>query len=216
MTRTRTLAVIAKDLSKALNRETADIIEIGRLLIEAKALVDYGEWLPWLRTNFALSERTARNYMTAATLAEEHKTATVADLKLRPSALYELGGMSGDVVAKVFEAAKERWIDGEEASRIAMSILDPTATDDEPAAGPTPEQILAGPPPKLPPPGEPQPKPRDAALFETLAEAVKMIVSLRSVSAKKLTQSGVPISDLRNAVMTLESILVAMSRKEAA
>jgi len=38
-------------------------IEAGRLLNEAKAQVAHGQWLPWLATNFTLSEATAQRYM---------------------------------------------------------------------------------------------------------------------------------------------------------
>src|SRR3954452_25391410 len=38
-------------------------IDAGHALIEAKELVAHGQWLPWLRENCALSERTAQLYM---------------------------------------------------------------------------------------------------------------------------------------------------------
>jgi hypothetical protein len=37
--------------------------EAGRLLLEAKALLPHGEWLPWLRRHTGLSPRTAQVYM---------------------------------------------------------------------------------------------------------------------------------------------------------
>ncbi len=57
----------------------------GELLIEAKATVRHGEWLPWLSANVQFSERTAQGYMRlAAHWPElEAKSATVADLPLR-------------------------------------------------------------------------------------------------------------------------------------
>src|SRR4051812_42211679 len=54
---------------------------VGKLLIEAKAKVPHGQWLPWLKANCAMPERTARDYMRLARLSV--KTATVADLGLR-------------------------------------------------------------------------------------------------------------------------------------
>jgi hypothetical protein len=50
-------------------------IAAGERLIEAKALVKHGEWLPWLRENTELPERTARSYTRLA-----RESATVADL----------------------------------------------------------------------------------------------------------------------------------------
>ena len=44
----------------------AHAIQAGELLIEAKAQVAHGEWLPWLEANCPLSERQARNYMRLA------------------------------------------------------------------------------------------------------------------------------------------------------
>ena len=73
----------------ALKREATDIIAIGNLLIEAKEAVDYGDWRAWLAANFGSSSRTADNYMSAANFAAT--CATVAQLKLRPTALYLLG-----------------------------------------------------------------------------------------------------------------------------
>jgi hypothetical protein len=48
---------------------------VGEKLIEAKSLVIHGQWLPWLRENFADSERTAQLYMRLARNPQE-----IADL----------------------------------------------------------------------------------------------------------------------------------------
>lgn len=42
-------------------------IEIGKRLIEAKSLVDHGEWGGWLETNVSYSQSTANNFMRVAT-----------------------------------------------------------------------------------------------------------------------------------------------------
>jgi hypothetical protein len=44
----------------------AHAVRAGELLIEAKANVVHGQWLPWLAENFPAGERTARNYMRLA------------------------------------------------------------------------------------------------------------------------------------------------------
>ena len=41
-------------------------IRAGEALIQAKQLVEHGQWLPWLRDNCKMSERTAQNYMRVA------------------------------------------------------------------------------------------------------------------------------------------------------
>jgi hypothetical protein len=61
-------------------------IRAGELLIEARALVPHGEWLPWLAGNFAGSERTAQGYMRVARewpAVQDGSPQRVADLSLR-------------------------------------------------------------------------------------------------------------------------------------
>jgi hypothetical protein len=56
----------------------------GELLLKAKAQVGHGNWLPWIRENCKLSERTARDYMKIAD--QWHELANrqrAADLSLR-------------------------------------------------------------------------------------------------------------------------------------
>lgn len=57
----------------------------GNLLIEAKARLRHGEWLPWVKANCRPAERTARLYMQIASQWDElqAKSATVADLTFR-------------------------------------------------------------------------------------------------------------------------------------
>ena len=42
------------------------ILDIGRRLIDAKALLPHGEWLPWLTERVEFSERSAQNFMRLA------------------------------------------------------------------------------------------------------------------------------------------------------
>jgi hypothetical protein len=57
-------------------------IECGRVLTEAKALVDHGQWLPWLKANTKVDPRTAQRWMRFAKNADAvlAKCATSADL----------------------------------------------------------------------------------------------------------------------------------------
>lgn len=56
----------------------------GELLIQAKAEVKHGSWLPWLAENTQIGERSARAYMQVARdWAVLEKSATVADLSFR-------------------------------------------------------------------------------------------------------------------------------------
>jgi hypothetical protein len=70
----------------ALKRGLEHAIAAGKLLIEAKAQFDHGDWLRWLRDEHCpcrVPERTAQVYMRLARHAEELKSATVADLTVR-------------------------------------------------------------------------------------------------------------------------------------
>lgn len=59
-------------------------LKCGNLLLEAKAMVPHGEWLPWLADNCQVSERSAQAYMRVAQhWPELSKSATVADLTYR-------------------------------------------------------------------------------------------------------------------------------------
>jgi len=50
----------------ALQRGAMHAIEAGRLLLQAKATVQHGEWLDWVGLNCAFKERTAESYMRLA------------------------------------------------------------------------------------------------------------------------------------------------------
>ena len=54
------------DVHGAAKTAAQRAIDAGHALIEAKALVKHGEWLPWLREHCALAERTAQLYMKIA------------------------------------------------------------------------------------------------------------------------------------------------------
>jgi hypothetical protein len=62
----------------------------GDLLIEAKAQLKHGEWLPWLEANCGLSERSAQVYMRLARNREKVKSAVAADLDLTIDAALQL------------------------------------------------------------------------------------------------------------------------------
>jgi hypothetical protein len=63
----------------AMKRGAEHAIKAGELLIEAKAQVQHGQWLPWLREHCKMSERTAQLYMRLAKANPQH----VADMTLR-------------------------------------------------------------------------------------------------------------------------------------
>src|SRR6266446_10095590 len=70
--------------SASLQRGVQHAMTAGDLLLEAKAQVPHGQWLPWLSEHCAISERTAQLYMRVAKnrAAIEAKAQRVADLTL--------------------------------------------------------------------------------------------------------------------------------------
>jgi len=74
--------------SAALKTSVGHAIAAGELLIEAKALLKHGQWLPWLADHCAISDRTAQLYMRCAknSSAIEANTQCVADLTLNEAA----------------------------------------------------------------------------------------------------------------------------------
>jgi hypothetical protein len=202
----RDIEVIASELQIALKRETADIIAIGDLLLEAQEQLEHGEWLPWLKLNFGSSTRSAQNYMNAARFASKY--ATVAHLKLRPTALYLLGAylefISLDEIKAIFKVAETEWVNAERADGIINSFHEEHTdeeqerTDEEQeraekerllretearaarSAQSEADDILDGPPPELPPPPEPTP------IDLTLQEFDKAVATLFRLSTKPL------------------------------
>jgi hypothetical protein len=197
----RTIAQIADDLAAALKRELADVVAIGGLLLEAREAVDYGDWRAWLATNFGSSSKTADNYMSAASFAATCET--VSQLKLRPTALYLLGGhlddgpddlFSPEAIKAVLKVAETEWVNAERANSIAESLIPPPEIDDEEAERASEaeeralekeqrrkiEDILDGPPPELPP-SEPSPLPN-----VSLGQFDKAMAMLTQVHTKPL------------------------------
>lgn len=86
------LPVLAADIKRAIAgarqhacASLSAAVEAGERLIEAKALLRHGQWLPWLKNHVDISERHAQNYMRLARHKDvvDIKSATVADLTLR-------------------------------------------------------------------------------------------------------------------------------------
>ena len=109
----------AEKLTEALRHA----MTAGELLIEAKALVQHGQWLPWLADHVAISERTAQLYMRLAKNRgeiEATKSATdIADLTLNEAAA--LLALSSDV-RKLFEFAKQT--EGLSGEELVQACLD--------------------------------------------------------------------------------------------
>jgi hypothetical protein len=93
------LARNAESIRQLERRVIGDIIEIGRLLSDCKQLLGHGNWISWIDREFALSERTARNYISAYDFVRS-KSANVADLRISIGSLYLLAARSTPEVAR--------------------------------------------------------------------------------------------------------------------
>lgn len=78
---TATLEVLTLEVKFYLNQTAQNIIEVGKRLAQAKALVPHGEWGNWLESNFSLTDRTARNFMQCA----ERFGKTEIDFRFKPT-----------------------------------------------------------------------------------------------------------------------------------
>ena len=106
------------------------IVDIGRSLVEAKEKLPHGQFLRWIRMEFAWCERTARSFMD---VYRRFKSANVADLKIDVSALYLLAAPSTPepVRAEVLRRAEA----GEKIPhRVARGAIDDYRAASEPGA----------------------------------------------------------------------------------
>ena len=67
-----------RECLSAMRSSIDHAIKAGDLLVQAKALVNHGDWLNWVSDNCSFSERTARAYMRVA----KNKTAITADMTM--------------------------------------------------------------------------------------------------------------------------------------
>ncbi|HEY7155624.1 MAG TPA: DUF3102 domain-containing protein [Gemmataceae bacterium] len=90
-------------------RPVEDIIEVGNDLLAVKETLPHGQFLPWLKAEFGWSERSVQNFMS---VAEQFKSAKIADLPIQPIAAYLLAAPS--VPDEAREKAVEKAEAGEE------------------------------------------------------------------------------------------------------
>src|SRR5262249_3346582 len=81
----------ADRIRERVKKTVEDIIEVGNDLLAVKEALPHGQFLPWLKAEFGWSERTAQNFMS---VAEQFKSAKIADLPIQPSAAYLLAAPS--------------------------------------------------------------------------------------------------------------------------
>jgi hypothetical protein len=88
MTNTRTLPQIAKAIKTLEKRTIQNVIEIGKLLHEASAKCEHGEYMDWLKSEFSWSDQTALNYRHVYNLTQNPNSLDFAGLNISISAVY--------------------------------------------------------------------------------------------------------------------------------
>lgn len=111
----RDIEAITADILSAKRQVGEGLFTIGRGLIEAKALLSHGEWLPWLTDRVEFSEATAQNYMK---LVRKYSN---------PEALRDLGYTKALMLLSLPDGSRDEYIeaahvvDGEEKTVFDMS-----------------------------------------------------------------------------------------------
>jgi hypothetical protein len=200
----RTIDVITDELHAALRRETADILTIGRLLSEAKEKIPHGEWLPWLKTEFSMSERSVQKYVKAADYAAKYELG--ADLNLSPTALFLLSRYDQREIADaVIKAAKEKCLECDQVKEIihkTLAELDPTdeaKSDSVTNSVPLGARSRSG------------VSPRDELVFNFTSAVMVLHRLTKSRQAERFTKSIVKEDDLAQ----LGQLLIEIARLKA-
>ena len=111
----RDIETITGEILDAKRAGGEAILTIGQRLAEAKAMLDHGEWLPWLTERVEFSERSAQNFMR---LAREWSN---------PQTLADLGASKALTLLALPEEERDEFIssvhvvDGEEKTTAEMS-----------------------------------------------------------------------------------------------
>lgn len=94
--------------------------EIGRRLTEAKAMLNHGEWLPWLEEKVLFSQRTAQRLMR---LYSEYGN-RVSELGTNPSTLSDLSVSNALSLLAVPEEERESFAEEHNAAALSNSELE--------------------------------------------------------------------------------------------
>jgi hypothetical protein len=109
----------ATAIRQQLGNTLESAIKIGQELLTVKGALPHGQFLPWLRAEIQVAERTAYYFMS---VAERFKLATIANLPIDPTAGYLLAAPSAPDKAR--QTAVERAEGGEKITpSVAREIL---------------------------------------------------------------------------------------------
>ena len=220
---------ITAQLRSALKRETTNIIEIGKLLIESHEHLQHGDWKDWLAKNFDLSYRTAVNYISAARYAEL-KCATVAHFdfeNLSPTVLYWLaagcnyneqeeaailaatckGRVDFDAVRAICEKLALAKEDGQE--EYGEEEYGGELTSPEGLKDPEIVAILDGPSPAVPETAAP---PRTNFALQDFDNAISMLKRVMTKSPTQFAQTSYSTDDLELVAFFIHAVMNAMMK----
>ena len=170
------------EIRDRMGRAALNIFEIGTRLLEVKSKLRHGSFGPWLSCEFGWSERTARSMMS---VAENFKSATVADLDIAPTALYMLASPS--TPPEVREEIVERAKAGEKIKTATVADLVEKRKPITAPITPNPEDIEPDPwdePPQI----EPR-EPTEADHRETHNAAINLAVTHLDADAKFISEA---------------------------
>jgi hypothetical protein len=207
----RSLKTIASEIAIALKCEVENVVEVGRLLTEAKEqLGAHGQWLPWLNDNFSLSIRTAQKYMAAAALAGEYELDS--HLRISVGALYALVDADRDGNVQAVKAAlgeaKVKWVDDDRVREIIAALQQPDEASDEDSSKDDKPDSAAPPPDDDRPPPAPPPSlsPRQAAQLSKFEAAAKELLGLMAKPAREFLATAISDFDLETAAGFLQQV----------
>jgi hypothetical protein len=232
----RSLLTIVDEIRETFRSDNSNIIRRGDLLIEAKAQVEHGEWLPWLKSYFDMSEDTAERLMSVARLADKFRILRNMDLSHLPKGvLYALASedYSDAVIKAVLVEAESAPINIDRLDEIdeELNPPEPEPVEDLPEtdwlkeqqepetdwlkeqqeAEAEAEKILDGPPPDLPPIAEIT-APTDFTLAQ-FDKAVKALSELHTKSVGKFIGTGHSTDDLEKAADFLRAVANALHKQ---
>jgi hypothetical protein len=229
----RTIETITDEIKQTLSNDKKNIIARGDLLIEAKEMLEHGQWLPWLDENFDMSEDTAERAMGVSHFADKFRTLRNMDLRNLPKGvLYELADdlYSDQVVEAVLAEAKTKLVKLDRLHEIDDELNpapepepEPEDEDDTPdhdeeldaearaeaEAKREADDILDGPPPSLPSPPElltPDPK------LSQFDRAIKSLLEVHTASAGKFISTEHSVDDLTRISDFISSVADAIAR----
>ena len=120
-----TARAVADRIKDRLDRKMTAIIEIGRDLLAIKEHLKHGQFLAWLQAEFRMTDRTAENYMLAATSFGD-KVEIISNLP--PTEVYRLASPS--MPPSVRDAVVSRLEAGEHIERVELREMVRGAQED--------------------------------------------------------------------------------------